>query len=447
MARNHGEVISKASIKWYDNHSGRRTISILTLYHQAGWVGKGKTSGNAQSEASAHVSRPLSTLKDPSSFGPPPKHIGYHGGVALPDEITPHRGGLGAPLTEQEIDSAGRASRRYREEEIEEQTRPAAPALPYRADRTGLQTSNLPPPPVRRDHISNATAAPPASKPGLPPRLPSRQNTTQPSPSPPPPAYEQVSSQSTSPQPPSNGTLNQNVVNRLGSAGINVPSLGIGAQSQSQSSPPPQPLRTNSNTVNELQARFARMTSNSAASTPAPTPAPVQPQSPINTGQQSPPVNSPAVPSQGTTWAEKQSALRTAQNLRKDPSTVSATDARNAANTLQNFRERHADKITAGKQKAQQLNKRYQVTDRLGSFLESVNGPDEPNQNNPPPAPQHPNANSIPQSPELAASISRKPPPPPPPKKPAGMQGQATNTSSSVSPPPPVPLGTRPSYS
>ena len=99
-------------------------------------------------DASDHVSRPMATLKDPSSFGPPPRNVNYHGGAALPNEITPDRGGWGAPLTQEQIAGANRAVHGPTQEEIEQETRPAGPPLPYRADRTGLQTNHLPPPPT-----------------------------------------------------------------------------------------------------------------------------------------------------------------------------------------------------------------------------------------------------------------------------------------------------------
>lgn len=51
----------------------------------AGWMGKGK-GPNAQGEEE-HISRPLSSLKDPSAFGPPPKNVNHHGGAALPKSV------------------------------------------------------------------------------------------------------------------------------------------------------------------------------------------------------------------------------------------------------------------------------------------------------------------------------------------------------------------------
>lgn len=467
----------------------------------------GKSRDPNKDNAVEHVSRPLSTLKDPSSFGPPPKHINYHGGAALPNQITPQTGGWGAPLTQDQIRSTTQSVNRPEEEEAEEETRRPGPPLPYRADRTGLKTDHLPPPPVHRDVNRNADVAEPSqapkSKPGLPPRLPSRQNTAtamapNPTPTPPPaavaspppsvapPAYDSVPIKQPSPQPSSNFGTAQAATDRLGNAGVSVPALGIGATSASnpwqneqslagQPRSPPIQSQPALNQVSELQARFARMNSKSNNNnqqsvtppyvTPAQSPPPVatpiqqpatvpyqhqaiqQPPEPIQqqpmqataTPYQQQPQQAPA---QGTTWAEKQAALRTAQNVQKDPSAVTVADATSAARTANSFRERHQDSINAAGQKANEWNRKYNVTGRLNSFLEKHSTP------SPPPEPTTPGANTNggpvqmpvqtqPQSPEMAASISRKPPPPPPPKKPANMHGG----------PPPVPLGTKPSYS
>ncbi|KIV82284.1 hypothetical protein PV11_04405 [Exophiala sideris] len=427
----------------------------------AGWMGKGKDS--SKSEASEHVSRPLATLKDPSLFGPPPKNVNYHGGAALPNEITPHTGGLGAPVRLDQTMSANRATESPTREEVVEEQRPAGPPLPYRADRTGLRTDHLPPPPIHREVERNSGGVetqPPRPKPGLPPRLPSRQNTM-PSPSPPPvvsspppqaapPAYEAVVTRQPSHQASTNYGINQGAVNRLANAGVSVPALGIGSNNASNpwqneqsrtnvaKSPSPQPQPATSQ-LSEIQARFARMNSNMGANGvsqnstssshggPAQSPPPV---STPNTGQQQP---------QANTWAEKQATFRTAQNLHKDPSSVSVADAQSAAKSVNSFRNRHQDSINAAGAKATELNKKYNVAGRLNSFLEKHSSPTSetpPSVNavvtNPPPQPQQP------QIPEIAASLSRKPPPPPPPKKPSTLAGATS--------PPPVPLGTKPSF-
>lgn len=372
-------------------------------------MGKGKSPGS--DSASDHVSRPLTSLKDPTLFGPPPKNANYHGGAALPNEITPHRGGLGAPLSQAEVE-AGEQKGDAPSKQEDEEVKPAAPPLPYRADRTGLKTSHLPPPPVHRaiaeQSSSTATvaaSAAPKVKPSVPPRLPSRKESNDVVPSvasihhqQPPPAYEAAPEQAAATE----GGLNQNAVDRLGKAGISVPSLGIGEskpwKTERSSSNTPVPTPTSESQVNELQSRFARLNSASP--------------------------KQEAVPAEGTTFAQKQAAFKTAQDFHKDPSSVTLADAHGAASTANNFRQRHQEQISAGAQKANTWNKKFNVTGRVNNFLEKQASPAA---EQPPPAPV------VNQSPQDLSN--RKPPPPPPPKKPAGFHG-----------PPPVPLGTKPSF-
>jgi len=67
------------------NKDGKSTESwrgdFKGINQVAGWMGKSK---DPHTGAEEHVSRPLSTLKDPAAFGPPPKNVNYHGGAALP---------------------------------------------------------------------------------------------------------------------------------------------------------------------------------------------------------------------------------------------------------------------------------------------------------------------------------------------------------------------------
>jgi hypothetical protein len=370
-------------------------------------MGKGK--GPGSDSASEHVSRPLTTLKDPALFGPPPRNVNYHGGIALPNEITPHTGGLGAPLSETEIKTAEQKVQAASQQE-EEEVKPAAPPLPYRADRTGLKTSHLPPPPVHRAIAEQATSqapvaahVPPKARPSVPPRLPSRKDST-----------DIVSSVSSAQQPPTyeaaveqtpavEGGLNQHAVSRLGKAGISVPGFGIGEsnpwKTERSSSNTNTPSATPVPQLSELQSRFARMNSGS----PKPE----------------------AVPAEGTTFAQKQAAFKTAQDFHKDPSSVTLADAQGAASTANNFRQRHQEQISAGAQKANTWNKKFNVTGRVNNFLEKQASPvtEQP--------PAVPVASPTPF--DASALSGRKPPPPPPPKKPAGFQS-----------PPPVPLGTKP---
>lgn len=417
-------------------------------------MGKGKQSETQA--AKEHISKPLASLKDPASFGPPPKNVNYHGGAALPNEITPHRGGLGAPLTQAEISSANRMVQavEVEEEEDESQSKSMPPPLPFRADRTGLKTDNLPPPPVHRDlqQFQNHTArspSPPVSQPKLPPRLPARQNTTSPPVAVaevPPPSYDAVAAkQVTDPY------LNQSAVNRLGNAGISVPSLGIGRKGDSNpwENEKSQTQTASTNQLSELQSRFARMRgiSQDTVATSAPSP---------STASVTQPSPQPSMPS----WKQSQSALQTAQNIRTDPHSVTLADAQSAAQTAGQaqrsanaFREKHADSIANAQAKAKAWDQKYKVTSKINKFLDEHTDPDEANaqqqqQQQQIPGvssygqasqvPVYPNTTTQPMSSppptELAASIARKPPPPPAPRKPAHMQA-----------PPPVPTGTKPS--
>lgn len=401
----------------------------------AGWMGKGKTA--ELDAANGHVSRPLATLKDPSSFGPPPKNVNYHGGAALPNEITPHRGGLGAPLSQTQIAEARSNTGSPRPQEEEVPAKPPPPSLPYRADRTGLRTDNLPPPPVHRN--LQQTSSPSTTQPKLPPRLPSRQNTAPASPSvvePPPPSYDAVA-----PQPPTSSYINQNAVSSLSRAGVSVPGFGIGKtepnpwkdqRSQSQS--------TGTGQLSELQSRFARMQS------------PTQETGVTSvTSSQSQPE-----PQSMPSWKQSQSAFQTAQNLRTNPQSVSLADAQSAAQTAGQaqrsasaFKEKHADSIAKGQARAKALDQKYKFTSKINKFLDENSDQDpnsasqvQPIQQNSYQVNQSNQIYSPPSQPpvqsppiDASASISRKPPPPPAPRKPANLQA-----------PPPVPTGTKPTF-
>ncbi|KAI4140633.1 MAG: hypothetical protein L6R39_005717 [Caloplaca ligustica] len=293
---------------------------------------------------------PVQNQDDPESFGPPPKNVNYHGGAAVPDAITPDRRGIGAPLRAVEIRAQEEAERREARAAEEAARKPAPPPIPYRVDTSGLKTSNLPKPPVRRsveEDQSPAPSARPAAKPkpSLPPRLPPRQGSIPIASSPsPPPAYS---------------------------------------------------------LTGELQSRFPD----------------------LSTGGQTPDPRS-----QGTSLAEKQAAIKTAQSFRNDPSSVSMSDARNTAATANNFRERHGDQVNAGWKSANAFNRKHDVGNRLNSFASQGS------------APSMADASKNPSSPMLSSPTSlpvHKRAPPPPPQKPSFSGGSATS-------PPPVPLSSKP---
>lgn len=397
-------------------------------------IGKGKNSNTrtGSNSASDHISRPLATLKDPTAFGPPPKNVNFHGGAALPNQITPDRRGLGAPLTSQVVEAAERAVHEREEAQNVEQEKPAGPPVPYRANRTGLNTDHLLPPPIRRategdsegPQVIDIAQKPPLSKPFLPPRLPPRSNSatiiSSIASGPPPPTYDSVVEE---PKPAPKNYINQEeATNRLGRAGISVPGLGIGQTEKTSTAEQATSSPSTVLKIDEVQSRFSRK---NTAATPT----------------QSPPPPGADGASQGTTLAQKQAAFKTAQSFNKDPSSVSAADAHTAALTANNFRERHQDQISAGAQKARSWDKKYNITSRMNSFLAQQ---DDTQQSASQPAAQGPNPSPMSNQPASIPDLgNRKPPPPPPPKKPSAMLGHVVMGAQA---PPPVPLGTKPSF-
>lgn len=379
--------------------SGSGTASDSRLGQVKGWVGKVQGKDNHAEAAREHQSAPLSTLKDPSTFAPPPKRI---------PGASPVSGGPAAA-------PAGSARQRLQEREeaqrrAEQESKPQGP---YRTDTTGLSTAHLPKPPASRPNAATPPPVPAArgKPPGLPPRLPPRQTENVDEYTPPaPPSYGEAIQQPAAP------ALNQGAMNRLGQAGVSVPGLNIGRNASPPVPPrqrtmaPPPPARQASNIsaaapvsppatasngpqLNELQNRFAKMTTSSTAET---------------------------APSTGTSWADKQAALRTAGNLRNDPSKVSGADLKSAASTASNFQQRHGEQAASGWRAASGLNQKYGIAGRVNSLAGGSNSPEASQ----PPAP---------------GGVGKKPPPPPPAKKPA-------LTSNNSGEPPPIPLSSKPKF-
>ncbi|KAK5128874.1 hypothetical protein LTR85_000207 [Meristemomyces frigidus] len=233
---------------------------------------KGSATGKKKDpyeEQRNHQSSPLTSLRDPDSFGPPPKHSAYYGNnaaAASPSQPAAPAGGLGSPVP---------APRARQQEQVEEEA-PRAPE-PYRKDTSGLRTDNLPKPPVRRTQggaESPARTASPSlpartASPSLPPRqtptLPARQ-AAKPPPSLPPRMTEHPDEFTPAPPPtygeatirgPDAGLINQGAANRLAQAGVSVPGFGIGERSASPQSH--SPAAPSAPQLSELQQRFSRM--------------------------------------------------------------------------------------------------------------------------------------------------------------------------------------------
>ncbi|KAI9889497.1 MAG: hypothetical protein M1814_005280 [Vezdaea aestivalis] len=180
---------------------------------QSGLLNRTKTSPNT-SHTYSHSSTPISSLKDPLSFGPPPKHVNYHRSAALP------LSGLGKPLTSAQI-AIQDAERQESEVEI---AGPASLATPYRSDTSGLKIPNLPPPPIRKaiSKMPPPPSSPPyPSTPALPPRMSQRVASAVIS----PPLSERAIP--TLRAPTSSTESTSRATHRLAAAGISVPDLDI----------------------------------------------------------------------------------------------------------------------------------------------------------------------------------------------------------------------------
>lgn len=328
----------------------------------------------------------------------------------MPNATTPDRGGIGAPLSAEEIRAREETERREARAAEEAARKPAPPPRPYRVDTSGLATSNLPKPPVRRlgdVDQSSASLRGPATKPkpSLPPRLPPRQGSTPivNSRSPAPPYSVTADAGSTH-----DAHISQGAVGRLGSAGVSDPGFGIGdsrpkreiaatTASQTDNQIP----STDNTQLSESLSRFAR----------------------ISTQDQN-----PGSPSPGTSLAEKQAAVKTAQCFRNDPSSVSLSDARDSAATANNFRERHGAQVSAGWKSANAFNKKHDIGNQVNSLASQGTAPSMTGVQESPPSPVSSPAASLP---------LHKRAPPPPPQKPSFSGGSATS-------PPPVPLSSKP---
>jgi hypothetical protein len=316
-------------------------------------------------------------------------------------QITPDTRGLGAPLSKEQIQEKQRQVEEEAQREAEEAAKPPPPPRQYRVDTTGLSTANLPPPPGRKDGADGRSpiANPPPigakpKPPGLPPRLPPRQNLN---PATSPPAYTEPDAHK--------GILNQGSLDRLSTAGVSVPGLGIKKQPLPPPSSGPSSPAVNTSQLNELQSRFSRLSSSTSAK--------------------------PESPSQGTTFAQKQAALKTASSFRNDPSSVSLSDARNAASTANNFRERHGDQVKSGWQSANKLNNKYGIADKIGAYGTTTTAQAAGSIS--------PNLETTQEAHESGVRGKKKPPPPPVKRAELTSAGIPNDNG-----PPPIPLSSKP---
>ncbi|KAH6687367.1 hypothetical protein F5X68DRAFT_10252 [Plectosphaerella plurivora] len=398
-----------------------------TFKSQMGSIVGRKNSDDKRREE--HVARPISSLRDPNSFAPPPRRdprdplpavsrTNTASSVGSAPPPAPARAGAAEPPSYNESNSYAQ-----RNQPVEEE---APPKKPWSLNTTGLKTDHLPPPPLARRNP--AAPPPPAARtspaggpPSLPPRLPPRTGSgaSSPAAAPSPPLP--------SSQPPgaSSGYLNQSAISRLGSSGISVPGFGIGKSASPEPTASPSAAPPSGTHMNELQNRFSKLGKSSLG----------------GGGTANPP------PTQGTTMEQKQAALRTASNFHKDPSSVSMSDARGAASTFNNFRQRHGDQVAAGARSANNLNQKYGVADKLGGFAAAGGQAQVGRQEE---GVVGGSNTTAPVSPGIAGVLGKKKPPPPPPKKKPGLGGPPPPPGPSGGDddgaPPPIPLSTRPNW-
>ena len=354
--------------------------------------------------AEDHVSRPLTSLKDPAQFGPPPKNVNYHGGAAVPDAITPDRRGIGAPLSRHEQQD-------NETDEGQEFGGKSKPPVPYRADTTGLRTQGLLPPPKPTSIGDKAIESPTTKpKPQLPPRLPPRRNPQISEPSSPPPPYSPTASSAR----PSHSFLNQDASASLAKKGISVSNLGIGSSSPAQT--PSSAQNQSTPMVDGLQNRFGSLSTNVTGNS--------------------------AQPRSGTTFAQKQAALSTASQLQRDPTKVSATDAREAVGTANDFRERHGEEVSKGWKAGQALNKKYGLAGKVQQYAGSAAAAGSPaegsaSSTSPVADAGRFGAGTGQTNPMVSGQSFKKAPPPPPPMR-------TPTDPAALRSPPPIPIGSKP---
>ena len=379
---------------------------------------KGKS--GAQEDPRDHRSRPLASLKDPEAFGPPPKNVRYYGNAAASDTITPDMTSLGTSVQLRNPKTA----------EAGAQENPSPPPIPFRANRTGLDTTALSKTPAYRPNREATPDSPGAStgakhRISLPPRLLQRQNSE----------LSQGASLPESPPPKAalqpQSILSQSALNRLGSAGVSVPSLGIERQA-SRAEPTSrnaalQPRSIiNKSALDRLGSADVSVRSSGTGQQPdAGNPWQDEPSSSTSrafsstfNGQQrdsdlrsefaklSTVTMPPDAPSQGTTFAEKQ-----VSKFRNDPSSVTLADGKNAVSTVNNLRELHGNHVAAGWQSASGLKKKYGKANKVSNLAPDTVGA------------LNPTASSSPASLGASAPLppSGKKPPPPPPKRLGGL--------------------------
>lgn len=128
-------------------------------------------------------------------------------------------------------------------------------------------------------------------------------------------------------------------------------------------------------------------------------------------------------------------------DFKKDPSSVSFSDAKSAASTANNFRERHGEQVASGVKTANSFDQKYGVSGKVGGYLGNAGGSGSGGEAGRTPSPAQSHLSTISNAAGLLGK--KKPPPPPPPKKKPELGGNPVDGGDDDAPPP-VPMSTRP---
>ena len=135
---------------------------------------------------------------------------------------------------------------------------------------------------------------------------------------------------------------------------------------------------------------------------------------------------------------------------------MSVSDARAAAKTANNFRQRHGEQVASGVRAANAANEKYGVADRVGGFAAGRTGgaaaaggggEDAGGAGGRGHGFGSSNGNMAAAAAAAAGGLGKKkPPPPPPPKKKPGLPDLGRERTGEEGAPPPIPLATRPQF-
>ncbi|KAI5368324.1 hypothetical protein Slin14017_G033600 [Septoria linicola] len=446
----------KAMLKGGWHPAGDKQIKKETWKSDLKGLATGKKKDPYAEARDNHVSAPLTTLRDPDAFGPPPKARSHYdangqalnpvavarragtgmsagGGSAIPQSLaaipTEHRGGLGAPVVETGYKE--RREREMREREAREQEELNVERGPYQKDTTGIDTRNFAPPP-RHYAVGGGAASPAASavggraSPALPPRVPPRQTTGT---LPPPPTRQTagtIAAQSSGPKPYLPPRQNEYPDEHTPAP---PPTYGEALHA------PSPPAQTVGNKFETAATGAAQRFGQQAATSWMQQRQQPQAQDPaaVNQGAASRLAGAGvSVPGFGIGGSSGSSTLQQNQQVPMPSAQQMQSAASFASGAASRFGQQQQQSLSQSSNSTQghggQLSELQQRFARMGT----------------------PGSSSAPAGQEsgvIAAAAQKKPPPPPPPKKAPGLQaappgGEATAGDA----PPPVPMSSKPKW-